>query len=363
MAINTEGITGRRGKLSTSKKDIEIMRRPKIIADSHIPSLQGRLEAWSEPCYLEPADITADIVRDADALIVRTRTRCNRELLEGSNVRMIATATIGTDHIDTDYTREAGISVANAPGCNAPGVAQYVWASLLTLGMDPKELRMAVIGKGNIGSVVASWGRKLGAEIRVCDPPRAEAGFDDETYHPLEELLGWADVVTIHTPLTTTGNCPTRHMLNSDTLSRMRPGATLINAARGEVVDTEALIEESHRKGFNLIIDTWENEPRISRQLLQTALIATPHIAGYSAEGKQRGTRMALEATANFFGVTPDISGLAGPYIEPERIDPDRILASYFPLADTLALKQNPLNFESLRSNYSFRAEPRFDRI
>lgn len=342
-------------------KNIEIMRRPKIIADSHIPSLQGRLEAWADARYLDPSEITTESVRDADALIVRTRTRCNRELLEGSNVKMIATATIGTDHIDTEYTRQAGITVANAPGCNAPGVAQYVWASLLTLGMDIRGLKMALIGKGNVGSVVASWGRKLGAEIRVCDPPRAEAGFDDETYYPLEELLGWADVITIHTPLTDSGDHPTRHMFNSDNLTLLREGATLINAARGEVVDTEALVNESHQKGFNLIIDTWENEPQISRQLLQTALIATPHIAGYSAEGKQRGTRMALEATANFFGVTPDISGLAGPYSEPEMIDPDSILASYFPLADTLALKQNPLNFESLRSNYPFRTEPRFD--
>ncbi|MDE6338115.1 MAG: 4-phosphoerythronate dehydrogenase, partial [Muribaculaceae bacterium] len=186
----------------------------KFIVDNKIPFIKGRLEPLGEVVYADPFAFTPQLVKDADALIIRTRTHCDEALLDGSSVKLVATATIGTDQIDIPWCEANGITVENAAGCNAPGVAQYVWSSLLRNGFDPSRHTLGVVGKGNIGSIVADWGCRLGANVIVCDPPRQKAGHKDEDYLPLEEVLAKADAVTLHTPLTKEGDDSTYHLIS-----------------------------------------------------------------------------------------------------------------------------------------------------
>lgn len=329
----------------------------KIIADKNIPFLEGRIED-ADLVMLPARDINADTVRDADALIVRTRTHCDAALLKGSKVKFIATATIGTDHIDLPWCAEHGIIVRNAPGCNAPGVALYVWNALLRNGFDTGKSILGVIGCGNVGSIVAQWGRRLGTQVLVCDPPRKDAGMTDHEYLPLEEVLSRCDAVTLHTPLTREGKYLTFHLINHTSLSALKPGAIFVNAARGEVTATDALCNAvSDGIISTAVIDTWENEPDIDPRLLNMADIATCHIAGYSVEGKQRATRMALQALSDTLGVTVDLSGLQEPYKEPVDLTAERILQAYDPSDMTAALKENPAAFERLRNSYPLHSE------
>ncbi len=333
----------------------------KIIVDNKIPFIQGRLESLGEVVYADPFAFTPQLVKDADALIIRTRTHCNEALLDGSSVKLVATATIGTDQIDIPWCEANGITVENAAGCNAPGVAQYVWSSLLRNGFDPTCHTLGVVGKGNIGSIVAGWGRRLGANVIVCDPPRQKAGHRDEDYLPLEEVLTKADAVTLHTPLTKDGDDPTYHLISEPQLRLMKPGVILVNAARGPVVDNRAWSEWLDKGLGKGVVDVWEGEPDIDKKLLSKAIIATPHIAGYSREGKERATRMVLEAVERKFGVTLDKSGLEGAYVAPtDYIDPTAIIESYNPDFDTERLRSHPENFEQLRSDYDYRREVKF---
>lgn len=329
----------------------------KIIADKNIPFLEGRL-IGADLVQMGAGEIDHDAVKDADALIVRTRTRCDKELLQGSNVKLVASATIGTDHIDIPWCKENGIAVSNAPGCNAPGVALYVWSNLLRYGFDPAKSTLGVIGCGNVGGIVAKWGERLGARVLVCDPPRQERGLTDREYLPLEEVLSQSDAITLHTPLTRNGKYPTFHLIGKDNIKWMKPGAMFVNAARGEVVDTETLVSAiEERRIIRAIIDTWEGEPHIDSRLLKLADTATCHIAGYSVEGKQRATRMALEAVAETLGLKVDLEGLQGPYKEPENLTSEQIIASYDPSAMTESLKANPSSFELLRNSYPLHKE------
>ncbi|MDE7350510.1 MAG: 4-phosphoerythronate dehydrogenase [Muribaculaceae bacterium] len=329
----------------------------KIIADKNIPFLEGRLPEV-ELIQLPASAIDADAVKDADALIVRTRTHCDVNLLKDSKVRLIATATIGTDHIDIPWCEDHGIIVRNAPGCNAPGVALYVWANLLRNGFDPAKHTLGVVGCGNVGSIVAEWGEILGARVLVCDPPRKESGESDREYLPLEDVLAKSDAFTIHTPLTHNGEHPTFHLINKDSIRHLRPGAIFINAARGEVADTGTILKAiSDGTVKTAIIDTWEGEPHIDRRLLKLADTATCHIAGYSVEGKQRATRMALEAVEEALDTPVDVSGLQGAYMVPSGLTPERIMAAYDPKAMTSELKSNPEAFESLRNSYTLHKE------
>lgn len=329
----------------------------KIIADDNIPYLKGRLETLADVVYVDQFGFTPDVVRDADAMMIRTRTRCDRSLLEGSKVRMIATATIGMDQFDLPWCHEAGIETANAPGCNAPGVAQYVWSALLRSGFDPKTMTLGVVGHGNVGSIVARWGERLGAKVLVCDPPRAEAGMTDREYVSLDEVLAGSDAVTLHTPLTREGPHPTHHLIGSRETAMMKQGAILVNAARGSVIDTKSVKEALRQHRIRAIIDTWEGEPVPDRELLDMVEYGTFHIAGYSREGKQRATRMALEALGRHFGVDFPTDGLEGPYSEPEELTEAKIVASYDPAADTAPLKDDPDAFDRLRAHYHYRPE------
>lgn len=329
----------------------------KIVADKNIPYLEGRLSE-AELFRLPASAITHDSIKDADGLIVRTRTHCNAELLSDTAVKAISTATIGTDHLDLKWLEKAGIKVSNAPGCNAPGVALYVWNSLLRNGFKPAEHTLGVIGCGNVGSIIAQWGDAMGVRLLVCDPPRHDSGFKDRNYVDLDFLLHESDAVTLHTPLSKSGPYPTFHLLDAEKLRLLKPGSILVNAARGEVIDSNALCRaiEEGRIG-RAIIDTWEEEPAISSRLLELAAVATPHIAGYSVEGKQRATRMALEAIAAALGIKADTSGLAGPYRQPHEITPERILGSFDPSPLTIALKSSAADFEMLRNSYPLHRE------
>lgn len=333
--------------------------RPVIVIEDRIPFIKGVLESVAETLYMPSGSIDATVMKDADALITRTRTRCDASLLEGSRCGIIATATIGTDHIDLNYCRAHGIAVANAPGCNAPGVAQYVSRALLELyGADRLHgMTLGVVGVGNVGSIVERWARGLGMRTLLCDPPRADREGGDG-FVELAEIYDRADVITYHTPLTRSGEYPTYHMLDAAAVSELHRHPLIINAARGAVVDNRALslaLESGIVSGA--VIDCWENEPDIDRTLLDRCAIATPHIAGYSREGKIRATIMAVDAICDYFGFSkPEWAERPG--VVPATVTPDAVIESYDIMADTAALKAAPSSFETLRNTYNFRSEP-----
>lgn len=306
-----------------------------ILIESHIPYVNGVAEAAGHTVeYLEPEEFTPGRVREADALMIRTRTRCNEALLAGSRVKIIATATIGTDHIDLDYCRRTGIAVHNAPGCNAPAVAQYVLSIVGRLAPDVQ--RLGIVGVGHVGGQVRRWAEANGIPLMLCDPP---LGLP----HTLADLAQACDVITFHTPL----DASTRHLISDDFLSQLKPGTLVINAARGAVADTAAMLRHPE---LRYAIDCWEGEPNISAELLERAVVATPHIAGYSSEGKQRASAMAMRA------IDPTIAMSLPPVTAAPTLA--EIIRSYDPMADTAALRHAPANFESLRNNYSYRPEP-----
>ena len=341
--------------------------RIKITADRNIPFLEGIFEPYADIQYIDGKDIRHEDIIDSNALIIRTRTRCDRNLLEGTKVSIIATATIGTDHIDLEWCRENGIRVVNAQGCNAGGVMQYVFSALYGTasrkGIKLDGATIGIIGVGNVGKKVEHTARRLGFKVLLCDPPRAEKE-GPEGFVSLEELLENSNVVTLHTPLDET----TKGMAGAEFFARMKQGAFFINASRGEVVDEQALIEARPKLG-PVIIDTWNNEPDINRELLDLTDIATPHIAGYSFQGKQNGTASAVRAVARYFGIiglfhffpTCDL-----PEHQPIKLQlagktQGEITAVFqynYPIfTDDFMFRMNPANFEKMRSEYQYRRE------
>ena len=328
----------------------------KIVADDKIPYLKGLLEPHAEQVsYLPATAIDRAAVADARVLLTRTRTRCTRELLEGSRVEIIGTATIGTDHIDLDYCRHAGIEVVNAPGCNAPAVAQWVHATILQwMRAKNHDTRptLGVVGAGHVGSIVARWGRELGYRVLVNDPPRAERE-GSEGFSTLEQLQRECHIITFHTPLTLTGEHRTHHLCDHGFLEGLHCCRLLLNAARGAVCDTTALLDWHG----DVAIDCWEGEPAINHRLLDRAFVATPHIAGYSLEGKQRGTAMIIDALNRRYGWDVKAVEAAPPAGGAPNVDAALIAGSYNPLADTRALREHPDHFEALRNSYTLRHE------
>lgn len=335
----------------------------KIVIDNAIPYIRGAAELLGECVYLSGSEISASDVKDADALIIRTRTKCNQALLDGSAVKFIATATIGYDHLDTAYLDEVGIGWTNCPGCNAASVAQYVESAMLQLSTEGiislADCTVGVVGVGHVGSLVAARLSALGCSVLKNDPPRQER--EGGYFVSLADIQQAADVITFHTPLTTTGPHPTHHLASNAFMRGLKKRPLIINTSRGEVVDTTAL-KTAINEGLirQAVIDTWENEPHIDRELLATVCIGTPHIAGYSADGKANGTRMALQAVAKFFGIEKEFD------IQPPELPEGTITASdpverklqfYNPLRDSEALKKKPTLFEQLRSNYPLRRE------
>ena len=346
--------------------------RLKIVCDDKIPYIEPALHELADEVVMKPGwDITADDVREAHILVVRTRTRCDERLLAGSKVFLVVTATIGYDHLDTQWLGQHGIAWANCPGCNASSVGQYVKCCLLQLkrqrGIDLRKYTLGIVGVGHVGSAVLEAMRPLGLKnVLLNDPPRESAG---ETapgglgWSPLEHILAEADIITFHTPLTQKAPYPTLHLANEVFFNvlRQRPGRVIINAARGGVVDEAALLNAMD-EGIvrEAIIDTWEGEPHINRELLRRAFIATPHIAGYSADGKANATRKTLQhiCTMLMRPMTFEVCPPALPAsFHPSPDEEELALQLYDPMADTLRLRTSPENFERLRGCYPLRRE------
>lgn len=311
----------------------------KIVADAYIPFLKGLLDDVAQVEYLAPQDITPQAVQDADALIIRTRTHCNQALLQGSKVRFIATATIGFDHIDTAYCAQNGIAWTNCPGCNANSVVNYIHAVLTSLFLaEIKGKTLGIVGVGNVGGRVAQMAKSLGMNVLLNDPPRA-AKEGPAGFVLLKEIQEKADIITFHVPLTP----QTYHIVNQAFLQNCSQTPLIINAARGEVCSTEALLAYPGE----VVLDCWENEPNISLPLLEKVAIGTPHIAGYSVDGKANGTRMAAEAVCRFFGIEKDI----------QIAVPGQKGIDYDVMSESNALKANPHLFEAFRNNYPIRRD------
>lgn len=348
----------------------------KIVCDNKIPFIRGVFEPWAEVVYLPGAETTPAVVRDADAVVTRTRTRCDAALLAGSSVRVVASATIGYDHIDTAWCEAHGILWRNAPGCNSSSVKQYIAAVLCTLarrhGLRLDALTLGVVGVGNVGSKVAEAAALLGMRVLLCDPPRARAegaeGFVD-----LDTLVAQSDIVTLHVPLSREGEDATWHLFDEARLAAMRPDQFLINSSRGPVVDGAALRAALQAKALRgAVLDVWEGEPEPDRALMALLDIATPHIAGYSADGKANGTRMSVRTVAAVLGLPladwrpADIPAPAQPLEfsldasgkSRQEVLSEAILHTYDILADDRALRAHPERFEQLRGDYPVRREP-----
>ena len=335
----------------------------KVVVDDKIPFIRGQVEHLAdEVVYLPGNAIGREDVHDADALIVRTRTLCNRELLEGSQVRFIATATIGYDHLDTHYLQEAGITWTNCPGCNATSVAQYVRNGLLEAEeaglIALSEATLGIIGYGHVGTAVANAMRPYVKQILINDPPleaKSEGARTDIQFSTIEALQSSCDIITLHTPLTFDDPYPTHYLVDEAFLQGLKRRPILINAARGGIVDEEALIRALDKGSIRAaIIDTWENEPNINPELLKRTFIGTPHIAGYSADGKANATRMVLKALANWANATGEAPNFD---ISIPEATPDRTGLQYSPLADSARLKAIPEDFEQQRGDYPLRNE------
>lgn len=281
-----------------------------IVADENIPLLDAFFEGFGEIRRVPGRSIDRATVAQADVLLVRSVTNVNRALLEGSNVRFVGTCTIGTDHLDLDYFKQASIQWSSAPGCNARGVVDYVLGSLQTLaeieGVELGQRTYGVVGAGEVGGRLVKVLKGLGWNVLVCDPPRQIA--EDGDYVSLQQIIEQCDVISLHTPLTKSGNGSTWHLLDRQRLEQLKPGTWLINASRGAVVDNAALREVLlAREDLQAVLDVWEGEPEVDVDLADLCVLATPHIAGYSLDGKQRGTAQIYQAFCAHLGQEPSV--------------------------------------------------------
>jgi erythronate-4-phosphate dehydrogenase len=348
----------------------------KIVADNKIPFLKGLLEPYAEVVYLPGKEISRNDLLDADALLIRTRTNCTRELLEGTKVRFIGTATIGYDHIDIDYCKAKNIHWVNAPGCNARAVAQYVTSVILLFakkyGFQPSDKTLGIIGVGQVGQKVERCARLLGMNVLLNDPPRAR-NEGEKNFDSLKRMQRECDILTFHTVLEKEGSDKTFHMADTDFFSKLKKPVFLINTSRGSVIETEALKQAlKDGKIIDCALDCWENEPDIDKDLLESTLIATPHIAGYSSDGKANATRIILEQLNVFFDLTlprhtPQLPVPEEPILKIHKNSPHKIasalLYAYDPTKDSDYLKKNPQNFEDYRGKYKLRREYKAFRI
>jgi len=361
-------------------------KRIKVVIDDDIPFIKGVLEPYASVVYYKGKNIGQDEVRDADALIVRTRTRCDASLLNGSKVRFIASATIGSDHIDLDYCRRNSITYTNSAGCNAWGVVQYVITAIFTVAHEKRlpvvGKTIGIIGAGNVGERLARTVDKLGFKVLRCDPPvkkRIENGEELTTegrfsvdrsqlttadFFDLSYVLENADIISLHVPLDNS----TKGFFNEEVFRAIKEKAVFINSSRGEVVDEQSLID-SKGKLSAIITDVWSNEPNINLELMDVSDIATPHIAGYSLEGKINATVLVINAFASFFCLE-GLSGFTIDYPLPEPVTATinkaetfesnmrLFLNESFPLLEEdKKLRASPLDFEQIRSTYTYRRE------
>jgi erythronate-4-phosphate dehydrogenase len=346
----------------------------RIIADDKIPFLKGVLEPFAEVIYLPGNQINRTNVMGSDALLVRTRTRCNSELLAGTPVKYIGTATIGFDHIDTAFCEENNIKWISAPGCNSSSVQQYIAAALLRIsaesGLSLKGRTIGIVGVGNVGSKVQNLANVLGMNVLLNDPPR-ERREGKNNFVGLDQLLIESDIITLHVPLNMDGEDRTFHMFNNEVFSKVKRRCWLINSSRGEVVETEALKNAlSGERIGGAVIDVWEREPEIDIPLMHMAFLATPHIAGYSADGKANGTAMIVKNLCESFNIPltswypSEVPGTHDPVLEidcagktSEEIVRKAVNHTYNIVEDDVRLRFDPSRFEKERENYPVRRE------
>lgn len=348
----------------------------KIVIDNKIPFIRGVFEPYAEVVYLPGKETGPDAVKDADAIITRTRTICNESLLHGSRVKAIASATIGFDHIDTAWCESHGIAWANAPGCNSGSVEQYVACCLAGLavryGLRLDRMTLGVVGVGNVGSKVARAAAALGMKVLLNDPPRARRE-GPEGFVDLDTIVEEADVVTLHVPMEKTGPDATWHLFDSARIARLRPDQWLFNSSRGPVVDDAALKAALRKKAIaGAVLDVWEGEPDLDTELMGLLEWSTPHIAGYSADGKANGTAASVRFIASKLGLPLEgwkVESIPAPAQELEfALDAqgksiqdalcEALLHTYDPGRDSDALRAAPGNFEKLRGDYPVRREP-----
>jgi len=355
-----------------------------IVADENIPLVRDAFERLGTVETLPGRTITRHHIRDADILLVRSVTRVDRSLLEGTRVKFVGTATIGTDHIDVEYLQKAGVGFASAAGSNANSVAEYVVAALLYLAermhLHLREKTLGIVGVGNIGSRVVCYATEaLSMKVLLNDPPlQRQTGRTD--FVSLQTVLREADIVTLHVPLTRHGPDRTYHLISDAELTAMSAAGRriLINTSRGPVVDNDALKKALAAGSLQAtVLDVWEKEPDIDADLLKLVTVATPHIAGYSLDGKVAGTKMLFDAVCRFFGITdtwdptpllpqPERPALTLEPTASVQADLHRLIASVYdiaaddartrPLAD-LPPGQRGRYFDSLRKNYPVRRE------
>ena len=316
-----------------------------VIIDKGIPFLEGVFPPEIDVRYLSPEEITPEAVRCADALFVRTRTQINKELLQGSNIRFVATATIGFDHIDQDYCRESGIHWVSCPGCNAQAVCDYVEEAISSIKSGENALTIGVVGYGHVGQLVAQMAQKRGYQVLLSDPPLG-IGMS------LEQLAPLCDVLTFHTPLTREGEHPTYHLCDANILRLCKPNTLIINAARGGVIDEQALLSTLNTQrstlNYTTAIDCWEGEPNLNQELLKKVDLASFHIAGYSIQGKMNASEMCLRAFCEFFSL-PILS------INKKAVPLQGDSEKGWLLRITEQLKATPEHFEQLRKQYRLR--------
>jgi erythronate-4-phosphate dehydrogenase len=346
----------------------------RIIADDKIPFLKGVLEPYADIEYVPGHLISNGELKTADALLVRTRTQCNKDLLKDTAVKFIGTATIGFDHIDTAYCDENGIVWKNAPGCNSSSVCQYVASALINLSERNNfplcDRALGVVGVGNSGTKIVQMAELLGMHVYLCDPPRVRnegvCGFIS-----LDGILRESDLITFHVPLKYQGEDRTYHMINHEFIAKLNKGTYLINTSRGEIADSRALIEAvKNDLVAGIVLDVWENEPDIDTGMLDLASVGTPHIAGYSADGKAKGTAIVIRELSRHFGLGID-DWEPGPLPEPlnneipidcndlsdEEVLGRAVSATYDILEDDHRLRNAPHQFEKLRETYPPRRE------
>lgn len=352
----------------------------RIVADENIPLLEAFFADFGEIHRAPGRSLKAADLADAELLLVRSVTRVDEALLADSPVKFVGTCTIGTDHLDLDYLARRGIAWASAPGCNARGVVDYVLGALLALaerdGVRLPERRFGIIGAGQVGGRLAKVIAGLGWSLKVCDPPRQRAG--ESGFVSLEEVLAECDVISLHTPLTRAGEDATWHLLDEARLAALRPGTWLINASRGAVVDNAALLRVlRQRPDLGVVLDVWEGEPQVDVELAALCRLATPHIAGYSLDGKLRGTEQIYRAYCAQQEIAPSVSLaqlLPAPWLAELALDasadPQWALATvcravYDPRSDDAAMRLSLQGdaearraaFDALRKHYPPRRE------
>lgn len=353
-----------------------IFNKIKIIADDKIPFLKGVFEPVADIDYYSGKEINSEIVKNADALITRTRTKCNEELLDGSSIKVITTATIGYDHIDTKYCEENNIKWLNAPGCNSGSVKQYITSALFTIAEKEKfnlaDKTIGIVGVGNVGSKIQNVAEALGMKILLNDPPR-ERKEGGKNFCSLNKIKNESDIITFHVPLNKNGIDKTYQLADDLFFDQLKKKPIIVNSSRGEVVKTSSLknaIKEG--KISNVILDVWENEPEIDLELLDIVDIATPHIAGYSADGKANGTSVCVNAINEYFnlGLTKNWFPENVPIVKngneisvntknksEQNIFADIIFSTYKILEDDMRLRISPQTFEKQRGDYPIRRE------